>query len=61
MARTYLSQLVALTYALCKYITKYGPFINNALESPEKELFIALQAACTAFMNSQIPIIAKND
>jgi len=61
MARTYLSQLVAIVYELCKYTTKYGSLIVPALDSPEKEVFQALIAACNSFMASTIPDKAKND
>lgn len=61
MARTYLTQLVNLVRVLCKYSTKYSTQISAALPSPEKELWLALVASCNAFMNSDIPEIAKND
>lgn len=61
MARTYLSQLVAIVYELCKYTTKYGPLIVPVLDSPEKEVFQALIASCNSFMQSTIPEKAKND
>ena len=61
MARTYLSQLVKLVYVLCKYITKYQTFITPTLNDTEKAIFLALAAACTAFMNSDIPAKAKAD
>lgn len=61
MARTYLSGLVAAVYTLCKYTTKYGPVITPLLDSPEKEIFAALIAACNSFMQSTIPEKAKND
>jgi len=48
-------------YTLCKYINRYGSVINAVLDSPEKEIFAALQASCTAFMNSTIVTQAKND
>lgn len=61
VARTYLSQLVAIVYQLCKYTTKYGPLIVPVLDSPEKEVFQALVAACNSFMASTIPAKAKAD
>lgn len=61
MARTYLTQLVAIVYKLCKYTTKYGPVIVPILDSPEKEVFAALIAACNNFMQSTIPSQAKTD
>lgn len=61
MARTYLTQLVAIVYQLCKYTTKYGPVIVPLLDSPEKEVFNALIAACNSFMQSTIVAKAKAD
>lgn len=61
MARTYLTQLVKIVKTLCTYINRYGALIVPILDSPEKEIFLALQASCTAFMNSSIVTQAKND
>lgn len=61
MARTYLTQLTKIVYQLCKYTTKYGPAIVPILDSPEKEVFNALIAACNNFMQSTIPFQAKVD
>jgi hypothetical protein len=61
MARTYLTTLVQLVYTLCKYTTRYGAAILSVLDSPEKEIFAALVAACTAFMQSTIVEQAKED
>jgi len=61
MARTYLTGLVAICTELSKYVTKYGPVIVPLLESPEKEAFIALIAACQSFLQSGIVDQAKND
>lgn len=61
MARTYLTGLTKLVYQLCKYTTRYGGAIVPLLDSPEKEIFNALIAACNAFMLSSIPAQAKAD
>jgi len=61
MARTYLTGLVTLVYQLCKYTTRYGAVIISVLDSPEKEVFAALVAACNSFMQSTIVTQAKND
>lgn len=61
MARTYLTQLVAIVYQLCKYTTRYGAAIQSVLDSPEKEVFAALIAACNSFMQSSIVTQAKSD
>lgn len=61
MARTYLTQLVAIVRQLCRYVTKYQSVIVPILDSPEKELFLALVASCNAFMQSDIVEQAKND
>lgn len=61
MARTYLSGLVRVVYAVCLYTTRYAPVIIPQLTSPEKEIFEALVAACHAFMASTIPAVAKAD
>jgi hypothetical protein len=61
VARTYLTGLVSAVKTLCKYTTKYGPTIVVLLDSPEKEIFNALIAACNAFMQSTIVDKAKND
>lgn len=61
MARTYLSQLVALVYTLCKYITKHRALISSQLADGSLTAFQALATACDAFMASDIPNQAKND
>jgi len=61
MARTFLSQLVAIVHRLCTYINKYQSIITPALNDTEKAIFLALVAACTAFMQSSIVTKAKND
>jgi len=61
MARTYLSQLVTIVHQLCVYITRYQAVITPLLDTPEKEIFIALAAACSAFMQSDIVEKAKFD
>jgi hypothetical protein len=61
MARTYLTGLVKIVYTLCKYTTRYGGAITPLLDSPEKEVFLALVAACNSFMLSSIPEQAKAD
>lgn len=61
MARTYLTTLVKLVYTLCKYTTRYGAAIIAVLDSPEKEVFAALVAACNNFMQSTIVQQAKDD
>lgn len=61
MARTFLTELVAIVYRLCKYTTKYGAAIIAVLDEPEAAIFQALVAACTAFMQSSIVDQAKHD
>lgn len=61
MARTYLSGLVAVVHAVCKYITKYGPIILPQLDDNEKLVLQAVITACNAFMGSSIVTQAKND
>jgi len=61
MARTYLSQLVALVYAVCKYITKHQVVIRSQLADGSLTAFDALVVACNAFMASDIPNQAKTD
>jgi len=61
MARTYLTQLTTIVHQLCKYTTKYQALIVPILDSPEKEVFLALVAACNAFMQSEIPAQAESD
>jgi hypothetical protein len=61
MARTYLSGLVALVAALCKYITRYQSLISSQLAGESLVIFQALIVACNAFMQSDIPGQAKSD
>lgn len=61
MARTYLSGLVAVVHAVCKYVTKYGPVFMPLLDSPEKEAVALLVSTCQSFMQSTIVEKAKND
>lgn len=61
MARTFLSGLVAVVAATCRYMNKYGAFILPLLSDDEKLIFTGLQAACRLFLNSTIVVKAKND
>jgi hypothetical protein len=50
MARTYLPTLVDIVYRLCTYITRWKPIILEFMPPSVKPAFLALEAACSVFL-----------
>jgi len=50
-SRTYLPTLIAITYSLCRYITRYDSTIRENLTTDEqKNALTAVNVACTALI-----------